>query len=99
METGKVEYAPDYRSKSQVKRIAVQKGLPPDSSADDIAMLDRLNANEAAAAERSRLERDVIEAAKDWSTKRLQWKAGVEAESRLCKTISALIDFESQQHR
>lgn len=26
METGKVEYAPDYKSKSQVKRIAIQSG-------------------------------------------------------------------------
>jgi len=54
METGKVQYAPDYKSKSQVKRIAAQTGKKyPD-------MTDKFKAMELRS-EHARLQAAIVE--------------------------------------
>lgn len=89
METGKVEYAPDYKSKSQVKRIAAQRGNT----------LTRTNALIKEIDQRQRLEREVIEAAKGWHGKMEVLCDPGELqrfEAGLYKAVVALNEFESQ---
>lgn len=96
-EVGKVEYAPDYKSKSQVRRIAAQQG---NTLTRTDALIKEIN-------ERQRLERELIEAAKIW--RRAQGEACdvaevdaisptiVRAWAKLRKVVDALIEFESSQ--
>lgn len=86
MNTGKVEYAPDYKSKTQVRRVAAQTGKKyPD-------MTDKFKAMEVRA-QHQRLQSAVVEAVKEWAT-------DVSADSRgaasLRSAIYALIEFEAQ---
>lgn len=97
MTTGKIEYAPDYKSKSQVRRLAVQQGNTLTRTNELIKQLN----------ERSRLEREVVNAAKFWN--RAQGEAAhvtevdgmvptvVRAWNKLRKATSDLESFEAEQ--
>lgn len=90
MNTGKVEFAPDYKSKSQVRRIAAQKG--EDSNAEDLAAFERMKQNEARDAEHARLQLAVVEAAKVYCRNRGYGPA----ERSLMASVDALIAFEAE---
>lgn len=105
MPTGSINYSPDYKSKSQVKRIAAQKGVCSMCGENHAEATARDNAARAVAAERSRLEREVIEAAKaELAAHRAPgtfgWLSNRHRAQRILRSaVSALIDFESSQEK
>jgi hypothetical protein len=85
MGTGKVEYAPDYKSRV---RQAVDEGR---------RIADSIIANNRLSAEHQRLQSAVVEAAKTWKQSNpnddAQWNVNYPA---LCQSIDALIVFEAE---
>src|SRR5215217_5591886 len=91
METGKVEYAPDYKSKSRVKRIAAQMGQPfKEFLAEQMRDPEFAETYEAVDIEvdHQRLQAVVVEAARVW------WNDG--SIDALHGSMSALIAFEAE---
>jgi hypothetical protein len=66
METGKVKCAPDYKSKSQVKRIAAQKRECSMCGEDHAAVAKQRDAQRAVADKHKRLRAAVIDAVRKW---------------------------------
>lgn len=87
MTTGKVEYAPDY--KSEQLKAAMEEGR---KIADSVIAANKLFA------ERARLERLVIEAAKKWYAQAVEHDFDLYPEEQgMADVVKILIDFESQQ--
>lgn len=85
MTTGKVEYAPDYKS-----------NFKPVMDAGESITESVIAANRAAA-ERERLEREVIEKAKEWRELRLTHAETRHAVAALMDALDDLAYFESKQ--
>ena len=94
MKTGKVEYTPDYKSKSQVKRIAARQG---NILTRTDALIKKIN-------ERALLEREVIDAANKWDEAQGDYSDARKVDStqpsvsgawrRLRRAVKALREFE-----
>ena len=87
METGKVEYSPDYESKVDMSARAV------------VARTDKIIAADLKRqAEHQRLKDAVVEAARGWRFAIAQdVEALISEENQLRTVVNALIEFESNQ--
>lgn len=86
MTTGRIDYAPDYKSeKPNPLNVIFEEGMR----------------RQQVSAERARLERAIVEAAKQWATLRYQPHFGgmVALEDALQEATRALIEFESLQEK
>jgi hypothetical protein len=90
MDTGKVEYAPDYKSKSQVRRIAAQTGKKyPD-------MTDKFKAMELRS-EHQRLQSAVVEKARAMLARNESMGHECSDVEGTLKATRALVAFESER--
>lgn len=115
MTTGRIDYSPDYKSEKRKPlnpRVHISAGGRPyldrkeavrrmlDSPLEDIAALARIEQNEAAAIERARLERELIERAKEWPANYDREELlGNQLHLALFDAAQSLIEFESVQEK